>query len=295
MRALRLHAYGKAPRVEDAPVPEAGLGCVRLRVAAASVNPMDWKMADGMLSTVLPVTFPRILGRDCAGELEDGERVAGVADPRTDGTHAQFAVLPAEQAAPIPPQLGMEEAASLCVAGLSAYIPLVEVARVAPGQRVLVNAGAGGVGSLAIQIARQLGAEVTTTASPKNHEYCRALGAATVLDRRDDVLLEPRFDVVLDMLGGEAHRRATQALKPGGILVALSAAPVPTGALRHDVRIAKPQIQATRERLLQIFQWAAAGVLKPQVSRRYRLEDAPSAYEESRAGHVRGKLVLVPE
>lgn len=294
MRALRLHAYGKAPRVEDAPVPQAGPGRVRLRVCAASVNPIDWKMAEGRLASVLSMTFPRILGRDCAGETESGERLAGVADPRTDGTHAQFAVLPEAQCAPIPAALGMEDAASLCVAGLSAYIPLVETARVAPGQRVLVYAGAGGVGSLAIQIARQLGAEVTTTASPQNHEYCRALGAARVLDRRADVLEEPRFDVVLDTLGGEAHRRAVQALKPGGILVALSAAPVPAGATRHDVRIAAPQIQATRERLSQIFRWAAAGVLKPQVSRRYRLEDAPAAYDESRAGHVRGKLILVP-
>lgn len=295
MRALRLHAYGKPPRVEDAPVPQAGPGQVRLRVHAASVNPIDWKIAAGMLADVLPTKFPRILGRDCAGELEDGERVAGVADPRTDGTHAQFAVLPAEQAAPVPPSLSLEAAASLCVAGLSAYIPLVEVARVAPGQRVLVYAGAGGVGSLAIQIGRQLGAEVTTTASPQNHEYCRSLGAAKVLDRRDDVLQEARFDMVLDTLGGEAHRCAIQALKPGGILVALSAAPVPPGTLRNDVRIAKPQIVATRERLLQIFQWAAAGVVTPQVSRRYRLEEALQAYAESQAGHVRGKLLLIPE
>ncbi|MGQ0655076.1 MAG: NADP-dependent oxidoreductase [Betaproteobacteria bacterium] len=282
--------------MEDAPVPTAGPGEVRVRVHAASVNPIDWKMAAGMLAGVLPVTFPRILGRDCAGELEDGERVAGVADPRIDGTHAQLAVLPAEQAAPIPAALGMEAAASLCVAGLSAYIPLVEVARVAPGQRVLVYAGAGGVGSLAIQIARQLGAEVTATASPKNHEYCRALGATKVLDyARQDLRQEPRFDVVLDTLGGEAHRRAVEALKPGGILVALSAAPIPGGPLRHDVRIARPQIQATRERLSQIFQWAAAGVLKPQVSRRYGLEDALHAYAQSQAGHVRGKLLLLPE
>jgi len=295
MKALRLHAYGRAPRVEDAPVPEPGPGQVRVRVQAASVNPIDWKMAAGMLANVLPVTFPRILGRDCAGVLEDGERVAGVADPRTDGTHAQFAVLPAEQAAPVPAALSLEAAASLCVAGLSAYIPLVEVARVAPGQRVLIYAGAGGVGSLAIQIARQLGAEVTATASPENHEYCRALGASTVLDRRADVLEQPRFDAVLDTLGGPAHRRAMEALKPGGILVALSAAPIPGGPVRHDVRIAKPQIQATRERLLQIFQWAAAGVLEPQVSRRFRLEDALHAYAESQAGHVRGKLLLLPE
>jgi NADPH:quinone reductase-like Zn-dependent oxidoreductase len=260
------------------------------------VNPIDWKMADGMLSNVLSVTFPRILGRDCAGETDSGGRIAGVADPRADGTHAQYTVLPAAQSAPIPPGLSMEGAASLCVAGLSAYIPLVEVARIGPGHRVLIYAGAGGVGSLAIQIARQLGADVTTTASPKNHQYCRALGANTVLDyATQDVREEPRFDTVLDTIGGESHRRAMQALKPGGHLVALSAAPIPGGAVRHDVHIEKPQIQATTQRLLQIFQWAVAGVLKPQISRRYRLDDGPAAYAESRAGHVRGKLLIVPE
>jgi NADPH:quinone reductase-like Zn-dependent oxidoreductase len=148
MRALRIHGYGgpEVLRMENAPVPKPGPGQVLVRVRAASVNPIDWKMRKGLLAKVFPIEFPRILGRDCAGEFEGG-LVAGVSDPRTDGTHAEYAVLPADQVAPIPQGLSVEEAASLCVTGISAYIALVEDARVSGGHRVLIHAGAGGVGS----------------------------------------------------------------------------------------------------------------------------------------------------
>jgi NADPH:quinone reductase-like Zn-dependent oxidoreductase len=166
LRALRIHGYGgpEVMRLEQAPRPVPKPGQVLVRVRAASVNPIDWKMRRGLMAKVFPIDFPRVLGRDCAGEMEGG-LVAGVSDPRTDGTHAEYALLPADQAAPVPEGLSPEEAASLCVTGISAYIALVETARVSGGHRVLVHAGAGGVGSLAIQIARQLGCEVFATAS----------------------------------------------------------------------------------------------------------------------------------
>ena len=296
MRALRLHAYGKPLRMEEAPRPVPAAGQLLVRVRVASVNPIDWKMASGLLAKAFPLSFPRILGRDCAGETESGGLLAGVADPRGDGTHAEYALLAASQCAAVPQGLSAEGAASLCVAGLSAWIPLVEIARVAPGQRVLIHAGAGGVGSLGIQIARHLGAEVVATASPANHEYCRKLGAHGVLDyKKDEILEQPRFDTILDTVGGEVHRRSLQALKPGGMLVALSAAPVPPGTFRNDVRVVMAQIQATRARLEQVFRWAASGVLTPQISKRFRLADGAQAYAASQTGHVRGKLVLLPE
>src|SRR5688572_12334531 len=142
-------------RLEEAPKPTPGPGQIVVRVRAASINPIDWKMRRGLMAKVFPISFPRILGRDCAGEFEGG-LVAGISDPRTDGTHAEYAVLPADQVAPVPEGLSPHEAAAICVAGLSAYIALVENARVSGGHRVLVHAGAGGVGSLAIQIARGL-------------------------------------------------------------------------------------------------------------------------------------------
>ena len=282
-------------RLEQAPKPVPRPGQVLVRVRAASVNPIDWKMRRGLMAKVFPIDFPRVLGRDCAGEMEGG-LVAGVSDPRTDGTHAEYALLPADQAAPVPDGLSPEEAASLCVTGISAYIALVETARVSGGHRVLVHAGAGGVGSLAIQIARQLGCEVFATASPPNHDYCRSLGAVGVIDYRahDFTTAMPPCDVILDTVGGETHRRSLKMLKPGGTVVALAAEPIPKAQQqRSDVRDTMVNVRPTRERLQQLFQWATAGIIKPQVSQRFKPEDAAKAYAISESGHARGKMVIV--
>jgi NADPH:quinone reductase-like Zn-dependent oxidoreductase len=189
-----------------------------------------------------------------------------------------------------------EEAASLCVTGISAYIALVETARVSGGHRVLVHAGAGGVGSLAIQIARQLGCEVFTTASPANHDYCRSLGAVGVIDYKahDFTTAMPPCDVILDTIGGDTHRRSLKMLKPGGTVVALAAEPIPKASQkRNDVRDTMVNVRPTRERLLQLFQWATSGIIKPQVTHRFKPEDAGKAYAISESGHARGKMVIV--
>jgi NADPH:quinone reductase-like Zn-dependent oxidoreductase len=292
MRALRIHGYGgpEVMRLEEVPAPVAAAGQVVVRVRAASVNPIDWKMRRGLLASIFPLTFPRTLGRDCAGEV-NGEVVAGVADPRTDGTHADYALLSASATARVPAGLEPGAAASLCVSGLSAWIPLVEVAPIQPGMRVLVHAGAGGVGSLAIQIAQALGATVVTTSTQA--QYCRSLGAEQIVDYRMENFADAGpFDIVLDTLGGEAHVRSLQALKPGGVLVALAAAPIPPHAPRADVRVERPQILATRERLERMFAWAASGKLRPQVTGRYALEEAKRAYALVEGAHSRGKIVL---
>jgi NADPH:quinone reductase-like Zn-dependent oxidoreductase len=306
MRAWCIRAYGgpEVMALESVAMPDPGPDEILIRVRAASVNPIDWKMRCGLLAGVFPVAFPRTLGRDCAGEVvacgadvtgfTSGTLVAGVADARAHGTHAEFAVLPAAQAAPVPDGLDASAAASLCVAGLSAAIALVEIAQVGHGQRVLVHAGAGGVGSLAIQLGRHLGAEVLATASAANRDYCAGLGAARVIDYRaaDFVAAAAPCDVVLDTLGGEHHLRSLRALRPGGLLVALSAAPIPPGPRRADVRVAAAQVQPTRDRLARIFEWAVTGVLRPQVGRTFAFADAPQAYAASEAGHARGKLVV---
>jgi NADPH:quinone reductase-like Zn-dependent oxidoreductase len=297
VKALRIHSYGgpEVLRVEEAHNPKPGPGQILVRVRAASVNPIDWKMRRGMMAKVFPIDFPRVLGRDCAGEFEGG-LVAGVSDPRTDGTHAEYALLPADQVAPVPQGLSPEEAASLCVTGLSAYIALVENARISGGHRVLIHAGAGGVGSLAIQIARQLGCEVFATASPANHDYCRSLGAVGVVDYhgQDFSTLVPPCDVVLDTIGGDTHGRSIKMLRPGGTVVGLAAEPIPKAKeRRNDVRETMVNVRPTRERLTQLFQWARSGIIKPQVTQRFAPENAARAYAVSESGHARGKMVIV--
>lgn len=292
---MRIHGYGgrEVMRLDDVPAPVPGAGQVLVKVSAASVNPIDWKMRRGMLANIFPLTFPRTLGRDCAGQA-DGNLIAGVADPRTDGTHAEYALLPAAAFAPVPPGVDAVEAASLCVAGLSAWISLAEIASLKEGMKVLIHAGAGGVGSLAIQLARAAGATVYATST--HDAYCKELGAVRAIDyRKEDFVAAGPFDVILDTLGGDAHVRSLRALKLGGLLVALSAAPIPVHEPRRDVRVEKPQIQATRERLERIFDSVVKGKLKPQVTQRFSLDQAKNAYAASEAGHGTGKIVLQTE
>jgi NADPH:quinone reductase-like Zn-dependent oxidoreductase len=296
MRAVRVHAYGgpEIMRVEAAPVPEAGPGERLVRLHAASVNPVDWKMRQGFMKAYFPLQFPRILGRDGAGlDNATGERVMGLGTPNREGTHAEYAVFSHAACAVLPEDIALEDAAALGVAGLSAWIALVENAQVAAGQKVLVHAGAGGVGSLAMQIAHLRGADVWTTCSSGNAQFCRDLGAARVVDytREDFSRLGQVFDVVLDTLGGAAHRLSAEVLKPGGALVFLNTGPVES-VTRKDVRVMPTEVRATPERLSALLSLVQSGKLKVPIEARFPLERAAEAYEVSRGGHARGKIVL---
>ena len=289
MKAVRIHAYGgaEAMRFDEVPLPQAAPGEMRVRLHAASINPIDWKMRQGLIKLPLPC----VLGRDGAGvEEASGKRILGIASFGRDGTHAEYAVFEHALCAEIPAQLSFEEAAALGIAGLSAWIPLVEDAQVRAGQRVLVHGGAGGVGAFAIQIAHRRAAEVWATCSARNAAFCRELGASRTLDYHveDFTALGPIFDAVLDTIGGAVHRRSASVLKPDGVLAYLQAAPAEPVA-RTDIRVKRAEIRATRERLGALMQ---AGLRVP-ITERFGLERAPDAYERSRGGHVRGKIVLV--
>ena len=288
MRAVRVHAYGgpETMRVDEVPVPVPGPGEILVRLTAASVNPIDWKMRQGLMS----VPLPRVLGRDGAGtDVATEERILGIGSPGRDGTHAEYAVFSRSMTAVVPHKLSFEEAAALGIAGVSAWIALVENANIAAGQRILVHAGAGGVGSFAIQIAHLRGAEVWTTCSARNADFCRALGAYQTIDytREDFTATGPIFDAVLDTVGGAVHGRSAAVLKPGAILAYLSAAPTHPIA-RKDIQVRPTEVRATRERLESLL----ALELRIPMEVRFPLERAPEAYELSRSGHVRGKIVL---
>lgn len=288
MRAMCIHQFGgpDVMRLENVPRPAAAEGERLVRLAAASVNPIDWKMREGLLGG----SFPRILGRDGAGvDVASGERVMGIGGFGRDGTHAEYCVFSREASVEVPEDLSFESAAALGIAGLSAWIPIVENALVAKGQRVLIHGGAGGVGCFAIQIAALQGAEVWTTCSARNSDWCRSLGASRTIDyrREDFAAAGPIFDAVLDTIGGEVHARSAQVLKPGGALVFLNAAPR-APVHRTDVRVLPTEVRATPERLRALL----SARLRVPIEAQFPLERAAEGYELSRSGHARGKIVI---
>lgn len=296
MQAVRVHAYGgpETMHVDQVPMPTPGVGERLVSLSAASINPIDWKMRDGRLRSVFSIELPRVLGRDGAGmDVGSGERVMGLGAPGRDGTHAEYTVFQAHSSCVIPPEVSFEEAAAAGVAGLSAWIALTENAQVSAGDRVLVHAGAGGVGSFAIQIAALRSAEVWTTCSARNADWCRSLGAYRVIDYTKENFTAPGqiFDVVLDTVGGAVHRLSSEVLKPGGKLAFLNAEP-PQKVMRKDIKVLPTDVRATQKRLLAVLTLIAERQLKVPIHARFPLAQAAQAYELSKGGHARGKILL---
>ncbi len=304
MLAVEFDAYGgpEVLKLRRRAVPEPGPGEVLVKVRAVSVNPVDWKIRSGVLQKFFSVAFPVVTGRDGAGEvmaagkganpLLVGKRVCFLA-PRGVGTWCEKIVLPEAEAVPFLNSLSFEEAASLPLAGISAWIAIVQTANVAPGMRVLVHAAAGGIGSLAVQLARIRGAEVIGTCSHANVGLVRLLGAEAIA--YDKVPFEDavrNIDVVLDVIGGDVHRRSYQVLKRGGAIVCLVAAPFEDLGAQYDVKVIVPQVLSDPAALSQVIKLVTAGTLKPCVERVLPLSDFAKAQQMSETGHARGKTVL---
>jgi NADPH:quinone reductase-like Zn-dependent oxidoreductase len=283
--------------------PELGPGELLVRVRAVSMNPVDWKVRSGMLQKFFAVTFPVVTGRDGAGEVVAagsgadsslvGRRVCFLA-PRGIGTWCERIALPEAEAVLFPEALPFEQAASLPLAGISAWIAIVRTANVTPGMRVLIHAAAGGVGSLAVQLARIHGAEVIATCSQANVDYVQSLGAEAVpydTTPFEDVVRD--VDVVLDVIGGDVHRRSYRVLKRGGTIVCLLAAPFEDLGAQYDVKVMVPQVLSDPAALTEIIALVAAGELGPCVEHVLPLSDFAKAQEMSQTGHARGKTVLV--
>lgn len=304
MRAVEFSRYGGPEVLElvDRPRPACPPGHILVEVHAASVNPVDGKVRSGRLSP-LPNGFPAITGRDGAGIVREtgedvppdmlGQRVCFLA-PRGTGTWAEELVLPAALAAPIPEGMSFTDAASLPLAGTSAWIGLVDTAAISPGDRVLIHAAAGGVGSVAVQLARSLGATVIATCSARNADYVRSLGAAQII-AYDEVPFEKAardIDVVFDLLGGDAHRRSYEVLKPGGVLACLNALPIEDRHAEFGVELRIAQVLPDRAALCAILTRAQRGDIRPTIQQVLRFEDFAEAQRLSDTGHVHGKLVL---
>lgn len=285
------------------PAPEPRPGEVVVEVHAASVNPIDWKIRSGRLKGAFPAALPMITGRDGAGVIAAvgkgvdaariGERVCFLA-PRGVGTWAEVTAVPAELAVPIPPSLSFTDAAALPLAGLSTWAGLVTAANLQRGMRILVHAAAGGVGSLAVQIARDIGAHVAATCSHRNSDFVRSLGADQVIayDRTAFEEVLSGLDAVFDTMGGDIHRRSYKVLRRGGVMACLSAEPYQDLSAEYGVSVRMAQVSPDADTLAQLVTLVAAGRLRPVVDRILPFTDFVQAHANSESGHARGKTVL---
>lgn len=307
MKAIRFAEFGgpEVLRLDEVATPEPGPHQVLIDIEAASVTPGDWKLREGHLQQVFPVALPCVPGRDGAGVVAAvGERVHGVrvgdpvcfvAERTVQGSYAQCIVRDLDGIAPMPRSLSFAQGAALVHAGTCAWIALVRHARLERGERLLVHAGAGAIGGMAVQLARHLGAWVAATCSARNADYVRALGADEVIAYDCGNFAErlQGLDVVLDLVGGEVHDRSYAVLARGGRLVWLRAAPFTDRSAEFGVQEMLADIRDDAESLSAVVGLAARGVLTPQVSQIMPLERAAEAHRLLQDGRIsRGRLVL---
>ena len=303
MKAVYLERQG-GPEVltfGDRPDPVCGPGMVCVDIHAASVNAADWKVRSGRYDGGAIERFPYILGRDFSGvvcqagaDLKVGEEVFGVLAAGQEGTYAERVAVQGSIIARKPPGLSHSEAAAVALAGLTAKISIQDTLELKAGETILIQGGAGGVASMAVQIARHVGARVITTASPENHPYLRELGADEIIDYRsvDFTTVVSGVDAVFDTAGGDVASRSFAVVRPGGRAAFIASGPQAPASPRRDVRSLRPAVGRDRPHLERVLQLVACGAVRIPEIAEYPLERADEAHRVSEARHLRGKLVL---
>ncbi len=316
MKALRIHQYGsiEAAVLDDISVPKPCLDEVLVKVEAAGVNPLDVKLITGSLQAYFPLKMPYDLGTDLSGIVVEagllaarwkkGDKVIARLEPGPgNGSHggrggafAEFAVVPARHLTAAPATLDLAESAGLPTAAGTAWQALFEKAHLCSGQTILVHAGAGGVGSFAVQLAKYVGARVIATASGANAEIIRSLGADQVVDYRSEDFSSALhgIDIVLDTVGGETQSKSYRVLEPGGTLVTITTPPDQNQAKIHNVTALRVGHESDAARLGLIVGLCDAGALRVLVDRFFPLGDARPALSYSASGRARGKILLRP-
>ncbi|MGB8356804.1 MAG: NADP-dependent oxidoreductase [Chthoniobacteraceae bacterium] len=303
MKAIRIHQYGGPEVLAQVEMqrPTPGPNEVLIKVQAASVNPVDWKLRAGHVKEIFPVTFPATLGWDVSGTVE--ETGSGVtAFKRGDevyallkgGGYAEYATADEAVVARKPRTLDYVHAAAVPVAGLTAWQALFEVAQLSSGQKVLIHAAAGGVGNFAVQFAKAKGAYVIGTASSKNQAFLLELGVDQAVDyqktRFEDVVRD--VDVVLDTIGADTQERSFKVLKKGGVLVSIVQPPSQEQAAKYGIRALFYGAHASSSNLAEIAKLIDSGKVKTIVETVLPLAEARHAHELIQTGHARGKIVL---
>ena len=330
MKAAIIRKYGNNDlvQIEDVPKPEVGPTDVLIEIAAASVNPVDYKIRSGALKLVIPQQFPLILGSDLSGvvvevgqdvsSLAPGDEVYSRVNIRRMGTFAQFVAVHEDEVAKKPQNMSHVEAAAIPLVGLTTWQALHDVVKLQKGEKLLIHAGSGGIGTFAIQLAKYIGAHVATTTSAKNAALVKELGADEIINYREEDFVEKidDYDVVFDTMGGTIRERSFQVLKHGGRLVSISGLPDPKSAKkrgfpfwirivlgikdRKSMRWARKKdidyqflsIQPNGRQLHQITELIEAKHIRSVLDTVYPFDEVKKAIAHVEAGHSRGKVVV---
>jgi len=311
MKSAQIKSYGGSEVVEinqSTPSPnDPSAGKVLVRIKAAGLNPADWKIREGYFQQRVPLQFPSTLGMDFSGIIEkigegfsdfeyDDEVYGQSSAMRGDsGAFAEMALATADNIAHKPKTLSHEEAAGLPLVGVSAWQALVETVGLSKGQKILIHGGAGGIGSVAIQLAKRFGAYAATTVSTNDIQFAKELRADEAIDYKtqnfEDVLSHD-YDAVFDTVGGETYKRSFKVLKRGGIIVSMLEQPNQELMDQFGIKAIFQFTQVNRERLTKLAQWVDENNIRVNVDKIFTLDDVCKALDYLRDVHPRGKVVL---
>jgi NADPH:quinone reductase-like Zn-dependent oxidoreductase len=305
MKAAFIERHGgpEVLKYGEMPDPVAAPGEVVVDIAAASVNGADWKVREGKSGQL--AHFPYILGRDFSGvvsaigagvaDLDVGDEVFGVCDVGQEGAYAEKIAIKAAIVARKTGNLSHVDAAALALAGLTAICTVEDALKLKASETILIQGGAGGVASFAIQLSKHLGARVITTASRSNHDYLRGIGADEIIDYNavDFTTVVKDCDAVFDTVGGDVAQQSFAVLKPGGRAAFIASGPQAPKPDRSDVVAIRPSVGRDRPHLERIVALVAAGAVRPPEVTRFKLSEAVAAHEVSQSRHFRGKLVFL--
>ena len=311
MKAAQMKGYGSSDEVieinENVPAPnDPSAGKVLVKIKAAGINPVDWKIREGYMQQMIPLQFPSPLGMDFSGVIEkvgqgvsefrQGDDVYGQASIMSGGSgaFAEMALANADTTAHKPKSLSHPEAAGLPLVGVSAWLALVETISLQKSQKILIHGGAGGIGSVAIQLAKHLGAYVATTVTANDKQFAKALGADEIIDYQTQTFEEliRDCDAAFDTVGGETYSRSFKVLKRGGIIVSMLEQPNQELMKQFGVKAVFQFTQLTRDPLTKLAQWVDQNNIRVNVDKTFPLEEAGKALDYQRDVHPRGKVVL---
>lgn len=308
MKEAQYNSYGGSEVivVREGEKPVLKDGQVLIKVYAASINPIDWKVRLGYMKDMKPLTFPVTIGGDFSGLVTDvaegvtdfksGDEVYGnsIVLSGGSGSFAEFTAANVARTSLKPKSIDHVQAASLPLVGASAIQALEEHIKLAKGHKIFISGGSGGIGSIAIQLAKYLGAYVATTSSLENKEYVKQLGADEVIDYKTEKFQDrlSNFDAVFDTVGGETLNESCKVLKKGGILVSMAGKPNDDLIRQHEITATSQSTKVSSAQLTRLTELVDLGVIKPQVDKVFPLSESKEAFAYQETSHPRGKVVV---